>query len=139
MAIHFHKTSAFEEIRSQIEQHLFDSVLELEKNVDSALHSVDQFSASIDRLMDTLEQMYKTPNSKDHLVKEYLESAGATPAKSKEVQEYVDKVLKFDAEFSEKSKADKTVKSGKPRKIKKLPEGGHWITLDGKHIFIEDK
>ena len=67
MAIDFHKTSAFEEIRSQIEQHLFDSVLELEKNVDSALHSIDQFSASIDRLMDTLEQMYQTPNSKDHL------------------------------------------------------------------------
>lgn len=72
-------------------------------------------------------------------IKEYLESAGATPAKSKEVQEYVDNVLKYDAEFSEKSKADKTVKSGTPRKIKKLPEGGHWITLDGKHIFIEDK
>jgi len=72
-------------------------------------------------------------------VKDYLESAGATPAKSKEIREYVEKVLVYDAEFSKNSKADKTVKSGKPRKIKKLPAGGHWITLDGKHIFIEDK
>jgi membrane-bound lytic murein transglycosylase MltF len=72
-------------------------------------------------------------------VKTYLESAGATADKSKEIQEYVDKVLKYDAEFSKKSKADKTVKSGEPRKIKKLPVGGHWITLHGKHIFIEDK
>ncbi len=72
-------------------------------------------------------------------VKEYLETAGATSDKSKEIQEYVDKVLEYDAEFSKKSKADKMVKSGKPRKIRKLPVGGHWITLDGNHIFIEDK
>ncbi len=72
-------------------------------------------------------------------VKEYLESAGATADKSKETQEYVDNVLEHDVEFSKKSKADKTVKSGEPRKVKKLPVGGHWITLHGKHIFIEDK
>jgi membrane-bound lytic murein transglycosylase MltF len=72
-------------------------------------------------------------------VKKYLESAGATPDKSKEIQEYVDKVLEYEAEFSKKSKADKMAKSGKPRKIRKLPAGGHWITIDGKHIFIEDK
>lgn len=72
-------------------------------------------------------------------VKSYLEAAGATPKQSKEAQEYVDKVLRYEAEFAEKSKADITVKSGKPRKVKKLPEGGHWITLGGKHIFIEDK
>jgi membrane-bound lytic murein transglycosylase MltF len=72
-------------------------------------------------------------------VKKYLESAGATADKSKEIQEYVDKVLKYDAEFSKKSNADKTVKSGEPRKVKELPTGGHWITLHGKHIFIEEK
>jgi len=72
-------------------------------------------------------------------VKEYLESAGATADKSKETQEYVDKILEYDAEFSKKSKADKKVKLGEPRKVKKLPVGGHWITLDGRHIFIEDK
>lgn len=72
-------------------------------------------------------------------VKKYLGFAGATANKSKEIQEYVDYVLKYDTEFSKKSSADKTVKSGEPRKIKRLPGGGHWITLNGKHIFIEDK
>jgi membrane-bound lytic murein transglycosylase MltF len=72
-------------------------------------------------------------------VKKYIESAGATAEKSKEIREYVDRVLQYDAEFSKKSKADKTVKSGEPRKVKILPRGGHWITLRGKHIFIEDK
>jgi membrane-bound lytic murein transglycosylase MltF len=80
----------------------------------------------------------KNPASWDD-VKKYLESAGATANKSKEIQEYVDNVLKYDAEFSKKSRADKTVKSGEPRAVKKLPTGGHWITLEGKHIFIEDK
>jgi membrane-bound lytic murein transglycosylase MltF len=72
-------------------------------------------------------------------VKEFLSPAGATPAKTKEIQQYVENVLRYDAEFSAKSKADKTVKSGKQRKIKKLPKGGHWVTIHGRHIFIEDK
>lgn len=72
-------------------------------------------------------------------VKKYLEDAGATSNKSKEIQDYVEKVLEYEAEFSKKSKSDKTVKSGNPRKVKKLPSGGHWITLHGRHIFIEDK
>lgn len=80
----------------------------------------------------------KNPASWDD-VKKYLESAGATANKSKEIQEYVDNVLKYDAEFSKNSKADKAVKSGEPRAVKEIPAGGHWITLDGKHIFIEDK
>lgn len=67
MAVHFHKSSPFEEARIRIEQHLFDSVLELEKNVDLALRSVNQFTAAIERFMDTLEQMYQTPGPKDTL------------------------------------------------------------------------
>jgi hypothetical protein len=43
MAVHFHQSSGFEEVRSQIEQHLFDSVLEIENDLDLALRSVDQF------------------------------------------------------------------------------------------------
>lgn len=70
-------------------------------------------------------------------VKKYLASAGATANKSKEIQEYVENVLKYEAEFSKKSKADKNAKAGKPKRVKKLPTGGHWITLDGRHIFIE--
>ena len=65
MAVHFHKTSAFEEIRFQIEQHLFDSVFDIEKDLELALHSVDQFGQAIDRLMNTLEQMFQTPGLKN--------------------------------------------------------------------------
>lgn len=65
MAVHFHKSSPFEEVRTRIEQHLFDSVLELEKNMELALRSVEQFAAAIERLMDTLEQMYQTPSPED--------------------------------------------------------------------------
>jgi hypothetical protein len=65
MAVHFHKSSAFDEVRSQIEKHLFDSVLEIEKDMDLALRSVEQFALAIERLMDTLEQMYQTPGRKD--------------------------------------------------------------------------
>lgn len=64
MAVHFHNSSQFQEIRLKIEQHLFDSVLEIEKDIDPALRSVHQFSAAIERLMDTLEQMYQTPAPK---------------------------------------------------------------------------
>jgi hypothetical protein len=67
MAVHFHQSSQFEEIRFQIEQHLYDSILDIEKSMDLALQSVDQFAKSIDRLLDTLEQMYQTPEPKDSL------------------------------------------------------------------------
>lgn len=67
MAVHFNQSSQFVEIRSQIEQHLYDSVLEIEKNIDLALRSVSQFADAIDRLMDTLEQMYQTPEPRDSI------------------------------------------------------------------------
>ena len=65
MVIHFFQSSQFAETRSKIEQHLFDSVLEIEKIAEIALRSVEQFANAVDRLMDTLEQMYQTPNPKD--------------------------------------------------------------------------
>jgi hypothetical protein len=65
MAVHFHFSSPFEEARLNIEQHLYNSVLEIEKDAELAIASVDRFSKSIDRLVDTLEQMYQTPKSKD--------------------------------------------------------------------------
>jgi len=67
MAIYFHQTSQFDETRSQIEEHLYDAVLSVEKNIDLALKSVDQFAKSIDRLMDTLEKMYQNPQPNDIL------------------------------------------------------------------------
>lgn len=65
MAVHFHKSSPFEKIRSEIEKHLFDSIMEIEQDMELALRSVDEFALAIDRLMDTLEQMYQTPGTKD--------------------------------------------------------------------------
>ena len=67
MAVHFQQTSQFEEIRIQIETHLHDSVLKLHQDAGAALRSVEQFSKAIDRLMDTLEQMYQTPGPNDTL------------------------------------------------------------------------
>lgn len=65
MAVHFRRSSPFEQARAQIEQYLFDSVLEIESELDLALRSVEQFATAIERLMDTLEQMYQTPDLKD--------------------------------------------------------------------------
>ena len=65
MAVHFHQASPFKEARSRIEQHLYDSVLEIESNINLALNSVDQFAIALERLFDTLEQMYQTPEPKD--------------------------------------------------------------------------
>lgn len=65
MAISFHFSSPFEEARLKIEQHLYDSVLGIENDLELAIESVDRFAKSIDRLADTLEQMYKTTRPED--------------------------------------------------------------------------
>lgn len=65
MAIHFKKSSQFEIIRSKIEQHLFDTVNEIEKSEELALRSVENFSIAIEYLFDTLEVLYKNPDPHD--------------------------------------------------------------------------
>ncbi|MCX6119674.1 MAG: hypothetical protein NT027_19225 [Proteobacteria bacterium] len=65
MAIHFFQTSQFVEIRSNIEQHLFDSVLDIEKSSEIALQSIESFANAMDRLMEKLEQMYQTTSQKN--------------------------------------------------------------------------
>lgn len=77
------------------------------------------------------------PNSWDE-VKEKLEASGASAKKANEIREYVEKVSAYEKEFSKKSKANKQVKHRKSQKIKKAPKGGHWVTIGGRHIFIED-
>ena len=135
LKIHDKKFSEQTTLAGKLSTSPVEDVVEREKFVVAAFNAGEGRIAKAQTLA---KQDGKNPAIWDD-VKEYLESAGATPDKSKEIQEYVDKVLEYDAEFSKKSKADKTVKSGEPRKVKRLPEGGHWITLDGKHIFIEDK
>ncbi len=67
MAVHFHQTAPFEEVRAKIEDHLYKSVLELHGDVDMAIQSVDRFSKAIDRCLDVLEQMYQSPRPGDDL------------------------------------------------------------------------
>lgn len=65
MAVHFHQSSPFEAARVEIEQHLFDSVLEIQQDEQAAIKSVDQFAQAIEHLFDVLEQMYQTPRPND--------------------------------------------------------------------------
>jgi len=59
-------------LRSNIEQHLFNSVFQLENNLELALRSVEQFDSTLERLLDTLETMYKNPAPEDtHGVKSF--------------------------------------------------------------------
>ena len=67
MAVIFKKSSAFEQIRIRIEDHLFHSVLEIEGDADRALNSVEQFAKAIDRFLETTLAMYQSPSPKDHL------------------------------------------------------------------------
>ena len=69
-------------------------------------------------------------------VKNFLEAAGASAKKSREIEHYVAQVLVYANEFSMKSEADKTTKLKKPQKAIESPKGVHWITKDGKHIMI---
>lgn len=72
MAIRFHQSPQFEEVRSRIEQHLYDSVFDLEKDIGPVLRSVDEFAKALDRLLDTLEAMYKNPAPEDtHGIKSF--------------------------------------------------------------------
>lgn len=48
MPIIFKKLSAFEQVRTRIEEHLFNSVLEIEGDTERALNSVEQFTSAID-------------------------------------------------------------------------------------------
>ncbi len=71
-------------------------------------------------------------------VKKHLEDAGATNDKANEIRQYVDKVSSYEKEFREKSKADADAKFKKGKPIEHYPSGGHWVTIDGRHILIKD-
>ena len=79
--------------------------------------------------------------TKWEIVKGYLKKAGSTDAKVKEITEYVKKILAYEKEFSEKSKANKKLKDKPPKKVANNDSAdGHWITLDnGRHVFIGNK
>lgn len=79
--------------------------------------------------------------AKWEIVKEYLTQIKLTDAKVEEIIQYVESVIAYEKEFSEKSKADKKLKDKNPRKLSdNSSEDGHWITLDnGNHVLIKGK
>ncbi len=79
--------------------------------------------------------------TKWEIIKEFLKEAGAKDAKVKEIIEYVESVIAYEKEFSQKSKANKKLKNKEPKKVSgNNSEDGHWVTLDnGNHVFIGNK
>jgi len=71
-------------------------------------------------------------------VKKFLELAGATEAKAKEIREFVEKVLHYEVEFASKSPAYKKAKEKKPKKNGYRCTGGRWRTIDGNPVMICD-
>ena len=130
---------------------ILDTLFMKQKNLGSKLHTIPVMSRTerkkftlaaynagegrISKAQMLAKEDGKDPEKWDH-VKEYLGAAGASPAKVKEIKNYVDSVLENANEFSEKSKASKRAKYLAPKKIK--TKHGHWITKDGRRILIED-
>lgn len=71
-------------------------------------------------------------------VQAFLEKAGATLSKAKEARDYLKKVTAYEAEFVEKSPADKNYKD-KEGGLPSSCSEGHWRTIDDHHVFICDK
>ena len=65
-----------------------------------------------------------------------IAEAGTTPAKERETKEYVEDVLRYEAEFAIKSPADKNKKQKKPRKQQAWCTEGRWRTIDDRPVFI---
>lgn len=70
-------------------------------------------------------------------VQGYLKQAGVSESKVKEIINYVNKILQYEAEFFRKSKADKKAKT-EPSEPKPGAGDGHWIIKDERHILIEE-
>lgn len=83
------------------------------------------------------EQAGKNPQIWDD-VKGFLEKAGATKNKVKEICDYVENVLAYESEFAEKSPANKNVKNKEGRKSEIRCAEGHWVTIDDRPVFICD-
>ncbi len=69
-------------------------------------------------------------------VREFIAEAGTTPAKERETKEYVEDILRYEAEFAIKSPADKNKKQKKPGKQQAWCTEGRWRTIDDRPVFI---
>jgi hypothetical protein len=63
VSIIFKKTSEFERIRAKIEDHLYYSVLAIQKEPSAALKSVEHFTIAFDRFLSTIQAMYQRMTS----------------------------------------------------------------------------
>lgn len=71
-------------------------------------------------------------------VMKFLESEHVSESKADEIREYVEKVLRYQAEFAIKSPANKRVKLKEPRKKRIQCDRGHWVTIDDRPVYICD-
>lgn len=75
-------------------------------------------------------------------VQNFLIPAGANKTQTKEVTEYVTKVLKYKKEFEKKSNANKKYKDkklkNKASKPSKSGSEGHWVTINDKPVLIKN-
>lgn len=71
-------------------------------------------------------------------VASFLELAGASSSKAKEIREYVELVPVYETEFAEKSQANKKFKQKKASKGRYRCTEGHWRTIDDRPVFICD-
>jgi membrane-bound lytic murein transglycosylase MltF len=71
-------------------------------------------------------------------VQQFIALAGTTKAKEQETTKYVEKVLRYEAEFAIKSPADKRRKQKQPGRRQDWCTEGHWRTIDDRPVFICD-
>lgn len=91
-----------------------------------ALAAYNAGDARIAQAQDLARKAGRDPTNWNQ-VKEYLEAAGASERQTNETREYVEKILGYEKQFKEKSKANADAKYD-----------GHWVTIRGRHVFIED-
>lgn len=108
------------------------SVSERKKFVLGAFNAGEGRVAGAQRLA---EQAGKNPRLWSD-VQHFVAEAGGGEPKEKEVMEYVEKVLGYEAEFAIKSPADKSKKQRKPGKKQAWCTEGRWRTIDDRPVFI---
>ena len=89
----------------------------------------------IARAQHLANQDKKDPQSWSDVAK-YLGAAKASPAKVKETRAYVEMIPLYEAEFAQKSPANKNMKKKGVRKGKYLCTVGRWRTIDDRPVFI---
>lgn len=110
------------------------SVSERKKFVLGAFNAGEGRIARAQRLA---QEDGRDPHSWSEVVN-YIAAAKAGLKKQEETRGYVEMIPIYEAEFAQKSPADKTMKEKGVRKGKYRCTEGHWRTIDGRPVFICD-